>query len=342
MNNSITDIEGVLVGHATDLRAVTGCTVVRFGKKAIGGGVIPGMATGTRGTDLFRSIHLRDEVHAYFLCGGSAFGLDATGGVMTYLEEHGIGFDVKVTRIPRVPSAVIFDLPLGDCVRRPDAAMGYDACVAASSGPVKRGSVGVGTGATVGKFYGLGRAMKGGVGTACLTGLCGRVGALVVVNSFGDVLDYDTGEPLAGLRGEDGRSIIGTAREMKTSQTAKGFDFGFREGANTALAVIAVDALLIKPELNAIALMGHRGLVKTIDPIHTTFDGDVVFAASLGNYTGDVDLNLIGLLAEEALGRAVNDAIRSAEGLAGVPSFRDLRGEETGKDGNELSPTEKR
>ena len=326
MNNVITDVEGVLVGHATDLEGVTGCTVVRFEKKAVGGGFIPGMASGTRSADLFRSIHLRDEVHAYFLCGGSAFGLDATGGVMKYLEERGVGFDVSCTRIPRVPSAVIFDLPLGDCVRRPDSTMGYQACANASSGPVEHGSVGVGTGATVGKFYGLNRAMKGGVGSACLEGPCGRVGALVVVNSFGDVVDYDTGKPLAGLRDESGKRMISTAREMKTKKITKGFDFGFREEQNTALAVIAVDAMLIKPELNIISLMAQRGLVKTIDPIHTTFDGDVIFAASLGNYTGEVDLNLIGLLAEEALGRAVNDAIRSAKGLAGIPSYQDLRG----------------
>jgi len=326
MNNVITDVEGVLVGHATDLEGVTGCTVVRFEKKAVGGGFLPGMASGTRSADLFRSIHLRDEVHAYFLCGGSAFGLDATGGVMKYLEERGVGFDVSCTRIPRVPSAVIFDLPLGDCVRRPDSTMGYQACANASSGPVEHGSVGVGTGATVGKFYGLNRAMKGGVGSACLEGPCGRVGALVVVNSFGDVVDYDTGEPLAGLRDESGKRMISTAREMKTKKITKGFDFGFREEQNTALAVIAVDAMLIKPELNIISLMAQRGLVKTIDPIHTTFDGDVIFAASLGNYTGEVDLNLIGLLAEEALGRAVNDAIRSAKGLAGIPSYGDLKG----------------
>jgi L-aminopeptidase/D-esterase-like protein len=326
MNNTITDVEGVLVGHATDLEVITGCTVVRFEKRAVGGGFIPGMATGTRGTDLFRSIHLRDEVHAFLLCGGSAFGLDATGGAMRYLEEHDVGFDVKCTRVPRVPSAVIFDLPLGDCARRPDAAMGYEACGNASSGPVEQGSVGVGTGATVGKFYGLNRAMKAGVGSACLEGSYGRVGALVVVNSFGDVVDYDTGEPLAGLRDESGKRIISTAQEMKTKEIPKGFDFGFREEQNTALAVIAMDASLIKPQLNVISLMAQRGIVKTIDPIHTTFDGDVIFAASLGNHAGEVDLNVIGLLAEESLGRAVNNAIRAAKGLAGIPSHEDLRG----------------
>lgn len=156
-------------------------------------------------------------------------------------------------------------------------------------------------------------------------GPCGRVGALVVVNSFGDVVDYDTGEFLAGLRDESGERIISTAQEMKTNRIRDGFDFGFREEQNTALAVVAVDALLIKPELNVISLMAQRGLVKTVDPIHTTFDGDVIFAASLGNYTGKADLNLIGLLAEEALGRAVNSAIQSARGLAGIPAYQDLK-----------------
>ena len=326
MDNTITKVEGVMVGHATDLKGVTGCTVVRFEKRAIGGGFVPGMASGTRGTDLFRSIHLRDEVHAYFLCGGSAFGLDATGGVMKYLEEHGVGFDVKVTRVPRVPSAVIFDLPLGDWGRRPDATMGYQACANASSDPVEQGSVGVGTGATVGKFYGLNWAMKAGVGSTCFGGPYGRVGVLVVVNSFGDVVDYETGEPLAGLRDASGKRMISTAQEMKTKKVKNGFDFGFREEQNTALAVIAVDAALIKPELNIISLMAQRGLVKTIDPIHTTFDGDVIFAASLANYKGEVDLNVIGLLAEEALGKAVNNAVRLAKGLAGVPSYEDLKG----------------
>jgi L-aminopeptidase/D-esterase-like protein len=152
------------------------------------------------------------------------------------------------------------------------------------------------------------------------------VGALVVVNSFGDVVDYDTGEPLAGLRDETGQRVISTAQEMKRKEVTKDFDFGFREGQNTALAIIAVDALLIKPELNVISLMAQRGAVKTIDPIHTTFDGDVIFAASLGNYSGEVDLNVTGLLAEEALGRAVNNAVRAAKGLAGIPAHEDLKG----------------
>jgi L-aminopeptidase/D-esterase-like protein len=148
--------------------------------------------------DIFRSLHLRDEIHGILLAGGSGFGLDATGGVMRYLEERGIGFDVGITRVPRVPSAVIFDLPLGDCRRRPDVEMGYQACLNAKSGPVEQGSVGVGTGATVGKLYGLKRAMKGGVGTASVEGPYGVVGALAVVNAFGDVLDYHTREILPG------------------------------------------------------------------------------------------------------------------------------------------------
>lgn len=324
MNDGITDVEGVAVGHASDFEALTGCTVVLFEEGAIGGGLIPGMAAGTRGTELFRSLHLRDEIHGILLTGGSGFGLDAVGGVMRYLEEQGIGFDVKITKIPRVPSAVIFDLTVGNCLRRPDAKMGYQACLNATTGPVERGSVGVGTGATVGKLYGLKRAMKGGVGTASVEGPYGVVGALAVVNSFGDVIDYYTGQILAGLRDETGTEVIGTMEEMKEGKLPRDFDFGFREGQNTTLAVVALEASLIKPELNMVALMAQRALVKTISPIHTTFDGDVIFAVSLGKYKGEADLNLLGLLAEEALARAVNNAIRAAKGLGGIPSYTDL------------------
>lgn len=326
MSGGITDVPGVEVGHASDFEGITGCTVVLFRKGAIGGGLAPGMAAGTRGMDLFRSLHLRDEIHGILLAGGSGFGLDATGGVMRYLEEQGIGFDVRITKVPRVPSAVIFDLPLGNCRRRPDVEMGYQACLNASSGPVEQGSVGVGTGATVGKLYGLRRAMKGGIGTASIAGPYGLVGALAVVNAFGDVLDYRTGEILAGLRDETGTKVIGTAEEMKKGKLPRDFDFGFRfrEGENTTLAVVVVEASLIKPELNVLALMAQRALVKTISPIHTTFDGDVIFTASLRTYNGEADLNLLGLLAEEALAQAVNNAIKQAKGLGGIPSHSEL------------------
>lgn len=321
----ITDVEGVAVGHASDFKAFTGCTVVLFEKGAIGGGLILGMAAGTRGTEVFRSLHLRDEIHGILLTGGSGFGLDATGGVMRYLEERGIGFDVKVTKVPRVPSAVIFDLALGNCFRRPDAKMAYEACLNATAGPVEQGSVGVGTGATVGKLYGLKRAMKGGVGTASVEGPWGVVGALVVVNSFGDVMDYYTGQILAGLRDETGTRVIGTLGEMKKGKLPRDFDFG--EDQNTTLAILALEASLTKPELNMVALMAQRALVRTISPIHTTFDGDVIFAVSLGKHKGEADLNLLGLLAEEALANAVNNAVRSAKGLGGIPSHSDLFGE---------------
>lgn len=324
MNGSITDVSGVAVGHASDFEALTGCTVVLFENGAIGGGLIPGMAAGTRGTELLRSLHLRDEIHGILLTGGSGFGLDAAGGVMRYLEERGVGFDVKVTKIPRVPSAVIFDLALGDCSRRPDGEMGYQACLDAATGPVEQGSVGVGTGATVGKLYGLKRAMKGGVGTASVDGPCGGVGALVVVNSFGDVIDYDTGQILAGLRDEQLTKTVSTVEEIKRKGLPQGLDFGFHGERNTTLAVIAFEASLIKPELNMVALMAQRALPKTIAPIHTTFDGDVIFTASLGTRKEKVDLNVLGILAEEVLATAVNNAVREAEGLGGVPSYRDM------------------
>ncbi|MCR4404271.1 MAG: P1 family peptidase [Candidatus Acetothermia bacterium] len=328
MAGAITDVPGVEVGHASDFEGLTGCTVVLFREGAIGGGLAPGMAAGTRGMDIFRSLHLRDEIHGVLLAGGSGFGLDATGGVMRYLEEQGIGFDVGITRVPRVPSAVIFDLPLGNCRRRPDVEMGYQACLNAKSGPVEQGSVGVGTGATVGKLYGLKRAMKGGVGTASIAGPYGVVGALAVVNAFGDVLDYRTGEILAGLRDESGTRLISTVEEMKKGKVPRAFDFGFRvarhEGQNTTLAVVAFEAALIKPELNVLALMAQRALVKTISPIHTTFDGDVIFTASVGRYKGQADLNVLGILAEEVLAEAVNNAVKAAKGLGGVPSRSDL------------------
>jgi L-aminopeptidase/D-esterase-like protein len=326
MSGGITDVPGVEVGHASDFEGLTGCTVVLFPEGAIGGGLAPGMAAGTRGMDIFRSLHLRDEIHGILLAGGSGFGLDATGGVMRYLEERGIGFDVGITRVPRVPSAVIFDLPLGDCRRRPDVEMGYQACLNARSGPVEQGSVGVGTGATVGKLYGLKRAMKGGVGTASVEGPYGVVGALAVVNAFGDVLDYHTREILAGLRDESGTRLISTVEEMKKGKAPRAFDFGFREGEgqNTTLAVVAFEASLIKPELNVLALMAQRALVKTISPIHTTFDGDVIFTASVGRSKGKADLNVLGILAEEVLAEAINNAVKAAKGLGGVPSRVDL------------------
>lgn len=324
MSGGITDVPGVEVGHASDFEGITGCTVLLFRDGAIGGGIIPGVAAGTRGTNFFRSFSLRDEINAILLTGGSSFGLDAAGGVMKYLEERGIGFDVKITRVPRVPSAVIFDLPLGNCRRRPDATMAYQACLNARSGPVEQGSVGVGTGATVGKLFGLKRAMKGGVGTANVESPYGVVGALAVVNAFGDILDYHTREILAGLRDESGTRLISTVEEMKRGQAPRGFDFGFREEQNTTLGVVAFEAALIKPELNVLAQMAQRALVKTISPIHTTFDGDVIFTASLGRYKGKADLNLLGILAEEVLAEAVNNAVKAAKGLGGVPSRSEL------------------
>jgi L-aminopeptidase/D-esterase-like protein len=189
---------------------------------------------------------------------------------------------------------------------------------------VEQGSVGVGTGATVGKLYGLKRAMKGGVGTASVEGPYGIVGALAVVNAFGDVIDYYSGQILAGLRDEVETKVISTMEEMKRGRIPEGFDFGFREEQNTTLTVVALEASLIKPELNVVAQMAQRALVKTISPIHTTFDGDVIFTAALGTYKGKADLNILGLLAEEALAKAVNNATREAKGMGGIPSYSDL------------------
>lgn len=323
MMGAITDVRGVLVGHATDFDALTGCTVLLFEGGAIGGVSIPGMASGTRGFDIFRGLHLSEEIHGILLTGGSGFGLDATGGVLKYLEERGIGFEVGVTRVPRVPSAVIFDLALGNPYKRPDKEMGYQACLNASHNPPEQGSVGAGTGATVGKLYGLERAMKGGIGTASLMSPYGSVGALAVVNAFGDVVDHRNGEILAGLLDASRKKPISTVEEMKKGKLHLQSNIGL---CNTTLCVVATVVSLSKAEASRLALMAQGALFKTISPVITTFDGDVIFAVSLRKRVqGDgFDLNCLGLYAEEALAQAINNAVKEAKGLGGIPAYRDL------------------
>jgi len=315
---AITDVPGILVGHATDRRARTGCTVILCEKDAVGGIDIRGTAAGTRQVDALRSLHLVDRVQAVMLSGGSAFGLDAAGGAMRYLEEHGRGFDVKVTRVPIVPTAVIFDLAFAEKGIRPDDRMGYEACLNASK-TVSEGSVGAGTGATVGKLYGLARATKGGLGTSCLAMGDVLVGALVVVNAFGDVVDEVTGEILAGSRDpENELQFADTFARIKSGRIPKGESL-----FNTTLGVVATNAKLTRPQAGKLAQMAQNGLVKVIRPIHSTYDGDVVFALSTGEI--EVDLNLIGAMADEAMREAVKRAITFADGFGIVPTGREVR-----------------
>ena len=318
MLNAITDIDGIRVGHASDYEGVTGCTVILFDGPACCGIDIRGSAAGTRQIDALNVAHIVDEAHAIMLAGGSAFGLDAASGVMRYLEERQTGYDVGVARVPVVPAAVIFDLGIGDSRARPTPQMAYDACITAGQA-VEEGSVGAGVGATVGKLFGLPRAMKGGVGTASVVLPDGTiVAALVVVNAFGDVIDNVTGKIIAGLRtAEDELTMANTVSCMREGQVRK--EFGLY---NTTLAVVATNVQFNKREIGKVAQMAQGGLIKTVTPVHTTLDGDLVFSVSLGRMAGDV--NRVGVVGEFVVSEAIKRAVRKADSLGKVPAFKDL------------------
>jgi len=319
MHNGITDVAGIKVGHFTDRQGITGCTVVLCEGGAVGGVDVRGSAPGTRETDLLRPLNLVQEVHAVVLSGGSAYGLDAASGVMRWLEEHGIGFHVGVGVVPIVPAAVLFDLTIGDPKARPDAAAGYQACQDATDGPVAEGSVGAGTGATVGKLLGPRFATKSGLGTASVRiGKGVVVGAIVAVNAFGDVVDPESGTIIAGTREPLGKGFVNTVKLMQGNlgQTVLAF-------ANTTIGVVATDAFLTKEGANKVAQMAHDGLARTIRPVHTMFDGDTIFALATGKAPkkgSGGDPTVIGTAAAEVLAQAVVRAVRRAESLGGVPA----------------------
>jgi L-aminopeptidase/D-esterase-like protein len=323
MNNTITDIQGIKVGHYTDKEGVTGCTVVLCEGGAVGGVDVRGSAPGTRETDLMRPMNLVQEVHAVLLTGGSAYGLDAASGVMRWLEEHEIGFNVGVGVVPIVPAAVLFDLTIGDPKARPDAQAGYQACQSATDGPVTEGSVGAGTGATVGKLLGPKFATKSGLGTASVKiGKGIVVGAIVAVNAFGDVVDLDSGVILAGTRKPIVGGFANTVKLMQgdLGQTVLGL-------TNTTLAVVATSAYLTKEAVNKVAQMAHDGLARSIQPVHTMLDGDTVFALATGKRPkkgSGADPSVVGTVAAEVLAQAVLRAVQHAESLGGVPAACDL------------------
>ena len=301
-NNTITAVPDIRVGHAQNDEALTGCTVILCEAGAVGGVDQRGGAPGTRETDLLRPMHRVEQVHGVLLTGGSAFGLDATGGVMRYLEERGIGFDVGVARVPIVPAAVIFDLAIGRADMRPDAAMAYQACLNATTDPVTEGSVGAGTGATVGKILGMPNATKSGVGSACVEIADGLfVGAIAVVNALGDVINPRTGEIIAGARSEDG--FADTLKVMRNFQA-----MASASTSNTVIGVVATNAKLSKEEANKVAQMAHDGLARAVRPAHTMYDGDTIFALSTGDLTADV--NLIGAFAAEVFAEAIVRGVR--------------------------------
>ena len=299
-NHTLTAINGIKVGHATHTAAKTGCTVVLCEEGATAGVDVRGSAPGTRETEAIRPGRLVQNVHAVLLTGGSTFGLDAAGGVVQYLEERNVGFPTGHARVPIVPAAVIFDLGVGDATVRPDKQLGYQACCNATAEPVPMGTVGAGTGATVGKCPGV-EASPGGVGSACRQLADGLiVGAIVVVNSIGNVVHPKTGEIVAGAR-ENGQFVDITERLLGAALFA---------GTNTTIGVIATNASLSPAEVTKVAEMGHDGLARAIRPAHTMFDGDTLFALSIGSHTSDV--NTVGILAAEVVGEAIVNAVTSS------------------------------
>jgi L-aminopeptidase/D-esterase-like protein len=331
--DAITDVPGIRVGHWTNRRAATGCTVVMYEPGAVGGVDVRGAAPGTRETDLLRPGNLVDEVHAVLLTGGSAFGLDAATGVMRYLEERGSGLRFGGNVIPIVPAAVLFDLGIG-APRRPDAEAGYRAARAARAGEVPEGSVGAGTGATVAKLAGRDRRLKGGLGTASealATGV--RVGAIAVVNAVGNIVDPRNGRLVAAPRDGD-RGFLDIDRTFRTGRPWREPDappepaVEPREG-NTTLAVVATNAALTREQANRLATVCQDGFARTIRPAHTRADGDTIFTLATGEVPVDAaGYNALEAFATRCVERAVLRGVRLATGLAGTPSAAEWRGRE--------------
>lgn len=321
MPPSIVDVPGIAIGHAHDERALTGCTVVLFGERgAVCGVDVRGGGPGTRETDLLSPVNSAEHIHAICLTGGSAYGLDAAGGVMRALEERGIGYRVRSAIVPLVPAAVIFDLGIGDARRRPDAAMGYDAVAHATSAPPAEGNVGAGCGATVGKVLGLERAMKSGIGNASVRNAHGIVvGAIVVVNAVGSIVDPHGGAILAGPRDESGRPIDAAGWLRDQGRTLE-----LPLGTNTTIGVVATNASLTKAQATKVAQMAHNGIARTVSPAHTSRDGDTLFAASLGEER--VPTDVVGTLAIEAVMAAVIRGITQARSAGGLPAHERLFG----------------
>ena len=306
-SGGITDVEGIKVGHFTDSRRPTGCTVLIFEKGATAGVDVRGSAPGTRETDLLKPTNTVQQVNAIVLSGGSAFGLDAASGVMRYLEERGMGFHVGNVVVPIVPAAVLYDLGVGDPKIRPNAESGYKACENASSGKVVEGSVGAGAGATVGKMFGPKQAMKSGLGTASIrvgkTGIV--VGAIVAVNAVGDVVDPKTGKIIAGARKPDGSGFMDSMAQLR-----EGREVVLPVGGNTTIGVVATNAAFDKTQMTKIAQMAQDGLARTINPAHTLADGDTIFAVATGAVSTRANHGAIGALAADVLAQAILRAVK--------------------------------
>ena len=314
----ITDLVGIKVGHSQSEEGMTGCTVIICENGATGGVDVRGSAPGTRETDLFKAEKMIEKVHAIVLSGGSAFGLDAASGVMKFLEEQKIGFDVGVTCIPIVASAVIFDLNIGDYRIRPDFNMGYDAALKASANEDRQGNIGCGMGASVGKILGTEYAMKSGLGSATIKVGNLIVSAIVVVNSFGDIYDYKTNKQIGGVFDYNNNKMLNTIHIMKGNNLDLNFPL-----KNTTIGVVATNAILNKSEGNKVAQMGHNGFARSINPVHTMLDGDTIFTMATNTVKSDV--NIVGTLAAEVVSMAITNGFKSAKGYKKVFSYNDIK-----------------
>ena len=319
---SITDVQGVKVGHFTEPGRPTGCTVLLFEKGATAGVDVRGSAPGTRETDLLNPINTVQQVQAIVLAGGSAFGLDVASGVVRFLEERRLGYAVGNIVVPIVPAAILYDLEVGDPKIRPTAESGYKACQAATTQRVMEGNVGAGAGATIGKMFGPKQAMKSGLGSASIrvgnTGIV--VGAIVAVNAVGDVVDPKSGKIIAGARTPDGAGFMDSMARVR-----EGYSVRADAATNTTIGVVATNVALDKVQLTKVAQMAHDGLARTIYPVHTPSDGDTIFAVATGVAPVRTNHGAIGALAAEAMAQAVLRAVMSARGIAGLPSYSDLR-----------------
>jgi L-aminopeptidase/D-esterase-like protein len=314
----ITTIRGIHIGHAHDLENATGCTAILCPDGAICGVDVRGGSPGTRDTDALNPVNNRKVVHGIVLSGGSSFGLDAAGGVMQYLEEHGIGRDVGCTMIPNVCAAILFDLKCGSSKVRPDKEMGYAACVNAFNEPFKCGSVGAGTGALVGKIKGMGYAMKGGIGSAAFQVGQLMVGAVMAVNCVGDIYDSEAGRIIAGVLSKDKYSLDCTEELMLENYKSDKDIFN----GNTIIGCVITNAKMTKAQATKLASIGHNGIARAVRPAHSVFDGDTIF--TLCTEETDADFDSIGILAAKAVEAAIIDGVRSAESIHGFISFKDL------------------
>ena len=315
---SIKDIGNIKIGNAENKEAGTGCTVIICENGAPTGLDVRGGGPASRESELLKPVAAAQSIHAVLLSGGSAFGLAAAGGVMEYLEEKNIGFDVGITKVPLVCQSCLFDLGVGDFRIRPDKKMGYEACVNAEKGNYKDGNVGAGTGATVGKIHGAEGCMKSGIGSYAVQIGELKVGAIVAVNALGDIYDWKNGKKVAGLLAKDRKTLLNTEAEFYKSYDVAENKFV----ENTTIGIVITNAKFNKTQLCKIASMTQNGYARSIRPVHTTADGDSIYAMSVGEL--DADQDVVGTLAAQVMAEAILRAVMSAEPAYGLVAAKEI------------------